>query len=195
MAILMRGDGMAKKIELCGNCHNQCDIPCEALTELRKIYKETRTKEKKQLIYRIRKLLNIVDAEPANDLKRLAQKIIKKLPELSHIPDFDIKIGYVRSYERRTSGGRPTYADCRKINKVYAAYLPFDFIVTFYELNIGHLSENQLKILMWHELKHIGVGKRGFVIEPHDIEDFFTIIDSYSTRWDEFGMEVKDILE
>lgn len=191
----MWGGVMAKQKDICIECGQNCEIPCAALYELENIYKETRTKEKRQLIYRLRKQLDIVDAEPASDLRDMARKIIKKLPELHHILDFRVKIGYVRSYERKTRDGKASYADCRKVNKVYSAYLPFDFVITFYEPNIGHLSDNQLKILMWHELKHIGISDRGFIVEPHEIEDFFTITDAHSTRWDNFGTEVIDILE
>lgn len=184
----------AKTSEVCQKCGRDCESPCQAIDEMRKIYDETRTRERRQLIGRLRSLLGIVDAEPDNDLKALGQALIKKLPELCHISDFSIKVGYVRSYERKTKDGKPVYADCRKVNVVYGAYLPFDFIITFYEPNIGHLTENQLKILMWHELKHIGIGDRGFIVEPHDIEDFFAITDAHSTRWDDYGQEVIDIL-
>jgi hypothetical protein len=34
------------------------------------------------------------------------------------------------------------------VQEVFKAYLPFDFIITFYERNTGLLSENQQKILM-----------------------------------------------
>lgn len=181
-------------LDICIGCHNECEVPCSALEELRKIYDEARIKEKRHLIHGLRKRLGIVDAEVANDLKNLGKAIIKKLPELHHILDFDIKVGYVKSYERKMKDGKTVFADCRKVNKVYGAYLPFDFVITFYEPNIGHFTDNQLKILMWHELKHIGVGDRGFMIEPHDIEDFFTITDQHSTRWDEFGAKVADIM-
>lgn len=186
---------MAKKIDICKKCNQDCEVPCAALNELFKIYAETRTREKKQLIHNLKKYLNIADAEPSRDLEKNANKIIKKLPELNYIPDFNIKIGYVKSFERKTKSGKATYADCRKVSEVYSAYLPFDFIITFYEMNIGHLSENQLKILMWHELMHIGIGNRGFTIVPHDIEDFYSIIDVHGTRWDELGDDIVDILE
>lgn len=186
---------MIKSNDICVRCGRGCDNLCKAIKELQAIYNANSVKEKRQLIHRLKNQLGIIDAEPAKDLSSLAKKIIKKIPELHHIIDFNINIGYVRSYESKTKGGKLTYADCRKVNKVYGAYLPFDFIITFYEPNIDHLSDNQIKILMWHELKHIGVGERGFVIEPHDIEDFYAIIDIHGTKWDELGVDVINILE
>lgn len=183
-------------MEICVKCEMkmQCDTICAAAQELQKIYDQNKHKEKVALIRRLRKLLDVQDAEPAPDLQALAKKIIKKLPELHHILDFDIKVGYVRSYERKTKDGKATLGDCRKVNTVYGAYLPFDFIITIYDMNVGHLSDNQIKILMLHELKHIGIGDRGFCIVPHDIEDFLDITDEHSTRWNELGAEVADIL-
>ena len=185
---------MAKPIDICKNCNRGCAAPCAAIDELMAIYELANTKEKRQRIHGLRKLLGIVDAEPAPDIKKLARKIIKKMPELRHISDFNIKVGYVRSFERKTKEGKALYGDCRKVNKIYGAYIPYDFIITIYEPNIGHLSAEQFKILLWHELKHIGVGDRGFIVEPHDVEDFYTIVDSYGTRWGEFGARVADIL-
>ena len=116
------------------------------------------------------------------------------MPELSIIRDYDAKIGYVRSYETKKDKGRSINADCRKINGTFTAYLPFDFIVTFYEPNIYHMSENQKKILMLHELRHIGIGERGFRIENHDVEDFRNILDRFGIEWNGFDQEVPDIL-
>ncbi|OZV10781.1 hypothetical protein CIW83_18350 [Tissierella sp. P1] len=80
------------------------------------------------------------------------------------------------------------------MTETYKAYLPYDFIITFYENNTGFLNDNQLKILMYHELKHIGIGERGLKINPHDIEDFSDILDKYGLDWNNFGKELPDIL-
>lgn len=176
--------------DICNKCRRDCDSVCEALFELKRIYSETKTKEKQRIIKNLRSLLNICDAEPSEELTNLATRIIDKFPEMHFIRDFDIKVGYVMSYECK----KDTLGDCRKVNTLYSAYLPFDFIITFYEPNIAHMSENQLKLLMYHELKHIGIGDRGFIVVPHDIEDFFDIIDFHGNRWSEFDTEVIDIL-
>jgi hypothetical protein len=117
------------------------------------------------------------------------------MPELSIIPEYDIKVGYVRSYQRKTDKGKTVNADCRKVSKVYGAYLPYDFIITFYEPNIYYMTENQQKILMLHELKHIGLGERGLCIENHDVEDFGDILTRFGIDWNWMDKEVPDILE
>lgn len=77
---------------------------------------------------------------------------------------------------------------------VFKAYLPYDFTITFYERNTGFINENQLKVLILHELKHVGIGMKGLKITPHDIEDFKDIITEYGIDWNAYGKELTDIL-
>lgn len=182
-------------LKLCKNCGLKCENPCAALRKLYKVYKEIRVAEKTEIIRQLRKELDIWDSEVADDLRELGEKIIKKIPELDYIPEFDIRIGYVRSYFPKKDKGRFIYGDCRKVNQTFAAYLPYDFVITLYEPNIANLSESQIKILMLHELKHIGIGQKGFVLNEHEIEDFHSILKQFGIDWNGYDEEVKDILE
>mgnify|MGYP006976753391 CR=1 FL=1 len=178
-------------------CHKvdiDCELPCPALRALHDVYDRLRHEQRDKIIRDLRQTLDIVDCEVADDLRTLAEAIINRTPELSFIKDFGIKIGYVRSWEKKRDKGRIIHADCRKVGKVYGAFLPFDFIITFYEPNIGHMTDNQRKILMFHELKHIGVGEKGYRIEPHDIEDFESILSRYGLNWSSANQDVPDIL-
>jgi predicted metallopeptidase len=180
---------------VCKKCGNGCEEPCVAIKLLLKIYKEKRTEEKTELIKQLRPLLRILDYETADDLRELGEKVINRFPELSFIKEFDIKIGYIRAYESKTSKGRVTFADCRKVNGPYQAYLPFDFIITFYDPNVAILTENQRKIVMYHELRHIEMTPKGLTVRPHDIEDFESILKEHGLNWNQFGNEVPDILD
>lgn len=179
---------------VCAKCGRGCEIPCEAVSVLLKLYTDLKHEEKATTLKALRQELDLVDYEVAEDLRELANKVISAIPELSIIRDFNIRVGYVRGYESKQGKGKQVYADCKKITGTYTAYLPFDFVVTFYEPNIGHLSENQRKILMLHELRHIGIGERGFKIIPHDVEDFRDILQRFGIEWNEFGQDVPDIL-
>ena len=180
---------------LCEQCilSDMCEDRCPALNKLLEIYKQTRTKDQHQLIKKLLKELNIRDAEPSKDLRKLADQIISKFPELAIIPEYDVRIGYVLSQEK-PAGTKIKYADCRKVKLTYQAWLPFNFIITFYEPNTELLSENQKKILMLHELKHIGIGEKGLKLEEHDREDFADILKRYGIDWNMYGEEVTDIL-
>ncbi len=179
---------------ICNKCGKGCEDACVALRLLLKIYNEKRAEEKTELIKKLRPLLELIDWEPSEELRELGEKIINKIPELSFIRDFGIKIGYVLSYEAKRNKGKAVYADCRKVNGPYRAFLPYDIVVTFYEPNIATLSANQQKVLMWHELKHIDIGVRGITVRPHDTEDWNSILNLFGLGWHEYGREIPDIL-
>lgn len=180
---------------ICTDCprNEDCAVRCAAWTKLYEIYQQSREKERHQLIRKLGRQLGIVDAEPSKDLRKLGEAIIDKFEELHFIKEYDIRIGYVLSQEK-PPGSKIKFADCRKVKLTYQAWLPFDFIITFYEPNTEILSENQQKILMLHELKHIGIGEKGLKIENHDIEDFRDILSEYGIAWNEYEADVPDIL-
>lgn len=184
-----------RRREICEKCslQNDCEFDCPALERLKDIHKETRNKERHQLIKKLQKELNLLDAEPSKEMRKLAEKIIDKFEQLHFIREYDIKIGYVLSQEK-PPGPKIKYADCRKVKLLYQAWLPFDFIITFYDRNVELLNENQKKILMLHELRHIGIGERGYKIEEHEIEDFESILRNYGITWNAYQQEVPDIL-
>ena len=120
--------------------------------------------------------------------RRIASKLIKTLPEFEHIKAYDIKIAYAASQEEKTkSGGRKVLGRCKKVDKEYKWLLPYDFIIFIYEPNIIELSEKQIEILVYHELRHVGVKEDGeepsFFVVPHDIEDFKDILQEYGLDW------------
>lgn len=168
--------------------------PCNALEALYKIGQEQDQQAKTELIREYAKQIGVIDYEVSEELRLLGEKVITGMPELSFIPAYDIRVGYVLSYESKKKDGKTVAADCRKVTGPYKAYLPFDFVVTFYELNMAYMTENQKKVLMLHELKHVGIGPKGLRIEPHDIEDFQSILDKYGLRWNGFGNDVPDVL-
>jgi len=183
---------------ICKACHNRSlckknKSRCPAINELYDIYNARDHKFRTALTKILSIKLGIRDAHPSKDMRMLAESIMDKFIEFRFISDYGIKIGYVQSYENKT-GPKITYADCRKLNEVYKAYLPFDFIITFYYYNTEILSENQKKIIMLHELKHIQITERGLTVRPHDIEDFKDILARYGNEWNEFNQEVPDIL-
>lgn len=184
---------------ICDECVNhqfckKAKVSCTAINELNNIYEAQNFKHRTTLTRLAGRKLGIRDAEPSKELKHLGEAIINRFPELQFINTYGIKIGYVLSYENKT-GQKVVFADCRKLGEVYKAFLPFDFIVTFYYFNTELLNANQKKILMLHELKHIQITERGLSVKPHDIEDFKDILARYGNEWNEFNKDVPDILE
>lgn len=182
--------------ELCGQCflNNQCDIECPALMALNQICKIQLVEQKIALINEYAKEIGLVKFEIAPDLEELGDKVLSAMPEFAFIKNNGVKIGYLKSYENKKASGKTVFAECRIIKGIYTAYLPFDFIITFYQFAISSLTENQLKILMLHELKHIGLNYKGYYLVPHDIEDFSDILSKYGLSWSQVNSDVPDIL-
>jgi predicted metallopeptidase len=180
--------------EICKECGRGCGEPCAAYVRLVRLYREIRTEEKKEIIRELRKELGIVDCEVDEEMRQLGEKVIDKFKGLHFIRDYEIRIGYVRSYENK-GGRRIKYADCRRVLGAYMAYLPYDYIITFYDNNTSTLTANQRKVLMLHELKHIEITPQGGLgIRPHEVEDFVEILEEYGIRWNEYRADVPDIL-
>ncbi|WP_408954745.1 putative metallopeptidase [Natroniella sp. ANB-PHB2] len=126
-------------------------------------------------------------------LRYLAKRILDKMEDLSEIRDIIglENIGFVRSYKEKKSQGRTVFAECKKVTGPERAIIPYKFLIIFYDPNIANLSDNQKKIVMYHELRHIGPREN---IVPHDIEDFSDIIKEFGIDYLDLDKEVPDIL-
>lgn len=86
--------------------------------------------------------------------------------------------------EKKRGKDQLILGECKKINDFEAVFCPYDFVIIIYDVNCEGMSDEQIKILLWHELKHIGIDGRGNgYVKPHDIEDFRDIIDKYGLDW------------
>ncbi len=125
--------------------------------------------------------------------ERLANKVISSVDALHFIKDCGIKIAYLTSTEEKKSNKKIVYADCRKVDEIYSPWCKYDFIITFYTTNCVMLDNNQLKILAYHELLHVGIDEKTtdvkYVTVPHDIEDFTDIVDKFGLHWNEYGAD------
>lgn len=189
---------------LCKNCCNidackEARTYCNAMNDLFSVYDDSKKQVAQTFIDEHREWLSIVDAEQCEEYEKIASEVIDAIEELRFIKELEIKVGYVRSYEVKTNKGGIVMADCRKVKAIYQCFIPFDFIITVYEPNVSLLTENQMKALLWHELKHIGINEMTLALTyrvvPHDIEDFYSIIDRLGTRWSNPDMDIEDITE
>jgi len=196
LSIFNKGVGKVGNI-LCHKCvfKNDCEITCPALSALINVCNKQDNQQKIALIKEYAKEIGLIKIEVAPDLKELADTLIDALPELMIVKNYNPRIGYLKSYENKQAKSKTVFAECRIIKGIYTAYLPFDFIITFYWPSIFGMTDNQLKILMLHELKHIGITPKGFTLAPHDIEDFSDILTRYGLNWNHLNSDVPDILK
>lgn len=130
----------------------------------------------------------------------IAADLIQKEPLLDRIRQSEATIVYLSSDKEKKSKGKLVLGECEKINPKYKWAIPADFTITVFEPNVIGLSEDQIRILLLHELLHVKIelddnGEEKYSINPHDIEDFRLIIDRYGLDWSEQYWEAIDYAE
>lgn len=115
----------------------------------------------------------------------MVDDIIATTPELAPIKDAGITVTFLQSDYVKKSQGKLVFGLTEKVASKNRWAIPSDFTITIYTKNIKDFTDDQVKILLEHELLHIGVDKDGkFYVKPHDLEDFRSIIDKYGAYWD-----------
>ena len=109
----------------------------------------------------------------------LGKQIIDELfPQL-----LNVSIAWLSSDKAKMNNGKKVFAECAKVTEKFDWCCPYDFTITVYEPNVIELNEEQMKILLEHELMHIGVDENRLYIVPHDAEEFTEIIRKYGIDW------------
>lgn len=111
--------------------------------------------------------------------------LINNTPELEYIKTSNASIVFLSSEAKKTSGGKTIYGQCEKVADKYRWGIPADFTITLFEKNIKGMDHEQIKILLFHELLHVGIKGDKYSVVPHDLEDFKIIIDKFGTNWSE----------
>lgn len=135
--------------------------------------------------------------EYSTEYEELGLAVINAIPELWTITEAGIRVGFLKSYKEKKSGRKRILGECINVPELYSDLLHVDFLIVIYEKNVVGLSLDQMKILLWHELKHIGIketdGEPIYIVNPHDREEFDSIIDRAGLYWAEPGADVPDI--
>lgn len=107
---------------------------------------------------------------------------------LVDIANSQATIVYLSSEHKKVEAGRKILGQCEKVADKYKWGIPCDFTITVFEPNVEGMTDDQLKIIIFHELLHVGIdfkedGSESYFIRPHDLEDFKLIIDRFGTDW------------
>lgn len=118
----------------------------------------------------------------------IAAQIIEEEDSLVDIANSHATIVYLSSDRECKSKDKVTYAVCEKVADKNKWAIPADFTITVYDPNVVGFTEDQIRILLFHELLHVGIeftedGQEKYSIKPHDYEDFKIITDRYGTDW------------
>ena len=126
-----------------------------------------------------------------NKYRFIGQRLIRNEPDLQFIKDFGLKIAYVSSEQEKKTNLKTIFADCTLVSNRYKWCCDYDFFITVYEPNTADLTEEQIEILILHELHHVGLDITGLeprpYVVPHDVEEFDTIIERYGLHWERDG--------
>lgn len=122
--------------------------------------------------------------EKSEELEKLATKVMAENEIFSHLSSDDCRIAFQVCESTKTNGGKTVYADTERVKDKLKAFLPYDFIITFYK-DGAELSTEMKERLMYHELKHVGFEpeEKKFSIIPHDVEDFKDLIEKWGVDW------------
>ena len=126
----------------------------------------------------------------------IAQDLICTEDALAHLRGVDAQIAYLSSDLEKKSNRKVVYAQCEKVPDRFKWSVPFDFTITVFEPNVERFTDEQMRILLFHELLHVGIDLDGneeqYYIVPHDIEDFRKIINEYGLDWSHGEAEKAD---
>jgi len=122
----------------------------------------------------------------SEEYTKIGHDLIEEMPELADLKNADVQIVFLASDHNKKSGGKLVFGQCEKVPDKYKWGIPCDFTITIFEPNVVMFNEEQLKILIFHELLHVGIEEDSkFTVKPHDLEDFKVIIQKYGINWSE----------
>ena len=118
----------------------------------------------------------------------LADEVLQEYEELEYIRKSNVSITFLASTHEKKKAGKLVLGLCEKVADKYKWGIPCDFTITIFEPNVEGMTDDQLKILLFHELLHVGIeenedGTENYSTQPHDLEDFKLIIDKFGTDW------------
>ena len=124
-----------------------------------------------------------------NEFDAIVENLLETENSLAHINELGVTVGIMKSRKEKAVGKKTVYGDCSKVQEKVKEFVPYDFLITIYETNCMKLNPDQMKILLFHELLHIGAeatkdgGVRKFII-PHCIEEFEEVRERFGLEWD-----------
>ena len=118
----------------------------------------------------------------------IGRDLIESEPALEEIRNSEATIIYLSSEHPKMADGKMVLGQCEKIQDKYKWAIPGDFTITLFEPNLEGLTEEQIRLVILHELLHVGIrldseGNEVYYVVPHDIEDFRLLIERYGFDW------------
>jgi hypothetical protein len=120
----------------------------------------------------------------SEEYQQIADELINTRPEFEHIKESDATIICLASdCEKKNGKDRVVFGQCEKVADKYKWGIPCDFTITIFEPNVAGWDDERIKILIMHELHHVGIDEGRFYIVKHDLEDFKAIVEEFGASW------------
>lgn len=124
-----------------------------------------------------------------DNYRAIAEDLIEKEPDLSYIKDSRVRIAYLESDQsKKADKDKLVLGECEKVAAKNKWAISYDFTITLFKNNLVGLTAAQIRIVLFHELLHVGIefgpdGDEIYSVLKHDLEDFKLIIDKFGTEW------------
>lgn len=124
-----------------------------------------------------------------DNYQRIAEELINTEQDLAYIKDSRVRIAYLESDQcKKSDKDKLVLGECEKVAAKNKWAINYDFTITLFKNNMVGLSADQISIVMFHELLHVGIepgpdGDEIYSVRKHDLEDFKLIIDKFGTDW------------
>lgn len=114
-----------------------------------------------------------LDFLPADDVRRLAERLIEQNESFRHLRDMRLEYRWKR--EGGKSKGKATLGKCIKATGLLRHFTQFDFVIWLAadHARDAFMTYRQVEALVFHELCHAGRDEQGRPsVEAHDFEGF-----------------------
>lgn len=127
--------------------------------------------------------------------EEIAMELIENEPVLAYIKNSPVRIAFLESNAKRRHGDHVVFGQCEKVSSKNKWAIHYDYTITVFQPNVEFFTEEQIRILLLHELLHIKIelgadGKIEYSMLPHDLEDFRYVISTYGVDWDKPKVEL-----
>lgn len=130
--------------------------------------------------------------EVNEEYNEIMKELIEERKELEALRYATVTIICLSSCHRKKKNGGLVYGQCEKVQEKNKWSIPCDFTITVFEPNCEGFTEEQMRILIFHELLHVGIDGSDFFVRPHDLEDFKLIVNEFGTDWAEVKKQQKE---
>lgn len=128
---------------------------------------------------------------------QIGRELIENEDVFEMLKKHNPRIAFLESNKPAPKSGRFALGVCKKMSDKDKSLLAAgvaaegtipDFFIIIYKERIKHFTPGQLRILIMHELMHVGVeekkdGSAVFSLKKHDMEDFRALVERFGVDW------------